>query len=354
MREEGITGFPLQEHKTPERITIFRFHAFGDLLITLPVVAGLRRLFPESTITFVTSDEYVHMLRALPMIDDVQGITTRGSKPVRLRSALGLQSDSPDLLLDLQRSRLSTLARRRLRPEAWSAFDRFAPKPAIERYLEAIRYAGITNIQPDFSIPLVKGLEEDTVQRFRLPSDERPLVCLNPAGCWPTKNWMPERYAELGKKMVREWNARILLLGTEHVRDGGRHISDTLGDDNVVDLVGQTTPIEAMALVRKLSLMVSDDSGLMHMAWVQGVPTFGIFGASRRVWSAPWGDHTLALGSEDLPCGACMSPTCAREDLHCLARVSVNEVMNLCTGFIERDRTQNIKDIRLKEIEGNR
>jgi ADP-heptose:LPS heptosyltransferase len=95
----------------------------------------------------------------------------------------------------------------------------------------------------------------------------------------------------------------------------------------VIDLVGRTTAAEALALVQGLDLMVSDDSGLMHLAWVSGVPTIGLFGASRSTWSRPMGPRSYTFASEDLECGACMSPACARGDLLCLTRVTVEEVM---------------------------
>ena len=64
----------------------------------------------------------------------------------------------------------------------------------------------------------------------------------------------------------------------------------------------------------------------MHLAWVQGVPTLAVFGSTRSAWSRPEGPRTDGFYSEDLSCGACMQPVCARGDLLCLARVSVDDV----------------------------
>ena len=334
MKAEGITGVPLRQGKSIDRIVVIRLHAFGDTIITLPALAALRRAFPNTTLEFITSEEYVDLFSAFPWIDHVHSVTTRSSRFQRFRSAITISSRKTDLLLDLQRSRQSGLIRRRIAPFAWVAFDRFAPKPALERYLEAINFSGIPSITPEFTIPLPQKTSENVLKRFMLPTDNRPLICLNPAGCWETKNWLPERYVLLGKRLISEWNARILLLGTETVEKNASVIHHQLGD-NVIDLVGKTTPLEAMVLVRSLQLMVSDDSGLMHVAWTNGIPTVGMFGASRRRWSRPYGSHTRSLGSEDLPCGACMSEVCSRNDRICLSRISVDEVMNLCTELLE-------------------
>jgi ADP-heptose:LPS heptosyltransferase len=82
-----------------------------------------------------------------------------------------------------------------------------------------------------------------------------------------------------------------------------------------------------MAVVAGAALMVSEDSGLMHLGWVQGVPAVALFGASRSVWSAPIAPGCSGFYSEDLPCGACLQPVCARGDLLCLSRVSVDDVL---------------------------
>jgi ADP-heptose:LPS heptosyltransferase len=102
-------------------------------------------------------------------------------------------------------------------------------------------------------------------------------------------------------------------------------LREALGS-RLLDFTGATTPGEALALVAQASLVVSEDSGLMHLAWVQGVPTLALFGSSRSAWSRPEGPGTGGFYSEDLSCGACMQPVCARGDLHCLTRVSVDDV----------------------------
>jgi ADP-heptose:LPS heptosyltransferase len=104
--------------------------------------------------------------------------------------------------------------------------------------------------------------------------------------------------------------------------------------EKLIDFSGQTSPGAALALVSLASLVVSDDSGLMHLGWVQGVPTVALFGASRSVWSRPEGSRSSGFYSEDLSCGACLQPVCARGDLHCLVRVTVEEVLSRCLPFV--------------------
>ncbi|KXK52386.1 MAG: Heptosyltransferase III [Chlorobi bacterium OLB7] len=128
-----------------------------------------------------------------------------------------------------------------------------------------------------------------------------------------------------------------MVMGTHHVRAGGGAIAAALGGD-AINLIGRTNIAEALAIVRQLQLMVSDDGGLMHLAWTNGIPTVALFGATRSAWSRPCGAHARWFGSEDLPCGACMNPTCARGDRHCLERISVQKVMETVKEIVPRDR----------------
>lgn len=335
MVAEGVVGTPLPRDVNPGRILVLRFHAFGDTIITLPVLAALRRRYPDSRIELVTSDEYASAFRCFPMLDGVHSVNARLSPsgklislPIRAGRIIG-RFGRPDLLIDLQRSRSSRLLARMLRPRYHSAFDRFAPDHALQRYLDGARAAGADLTGPVFDLPFDETIRLKTLKRFGLNNRDRPLVCLNPAGCWETKHWPFDRYIELGKMLVQEIGAKIVLIGTENVRSGAAAIAEALGED-VIDLTDRTTIPEAIAIVRELSLMVSDDSALMHVAWTAGIPTVAIFGASRSRWSSPVGPHTRSLGSEDLECGACMMPICTRGDRLCLVRVTAARVLELC------------------------
>jgi ADP-heptose:LPS heptosyltransferase len=96
-------------------------------------------------------------------------------------------------------------------------------------------------------------------------------------------------------------------------------ISTALGE-HCIDLTGRADQLEAFAIVGRARFVLSEDSGLMHMAWTQGTPTLALFSDSRRDWSAPQGSWSDCLDSSDLPCGPCGLPVCKFGDNRCLTR----------------------------------
>lgn len=324
-------GRRLPAGAVPARVLVIRLHAFGDTAITLPAIAALRDRLPGSRLEVLTDVQSAGVFSGRTDVDAVWTTDTRRGS-VALAAALWRLSRAlaaPPLaaVVDLQRSRWSVALTRKLAPPAWVAFDRFAPQSALTRYLDALAWIGFGALEARCESRLrraeVAVAGELLASAGRDPG--RPLVCLNPAGGWPTKRWPVERYLSLGMQMRRQgW--QLMLLGSRPAAAGLERLRGALAPE-VLDFVGRTTPAQAAALLGSTSLIISDDSGLMHLAWAQGVPTVAMFGASRAVWSRPEGRHSHVFASEDLACGACMRPECRRGDLWCLDRVSVDEVL---------------------------
>lgn len=335
---EGLVGRPLSSPASPARILLVRLQAFGDCVATLPVVGALRDRFPKARLDVVTGPGTATLYEARSDVDRVFVFDGGAPRVRRLLAAVAvtrsLGDPRVDVVLDLQRSRWSRLLTRLVRPRAWAAFDRFAPKTGLERYLEAAAWAGLGALEPVFEPRLAPTvLERARVLLSGAGRDPaRPLVCLNPAGGWITKQWPLDRYAELGRRFAMD-GAELVLLGDGAAASRVRELRDTLGVP-ALDLVGRTSPDIAMAVVALCALVVSDDSGLLHLAWTQGVPALALFGASRSAWSRPMGSSSAGFYSEDLACGACMQPECARKDVHCLMRVGVEDVHQRARALI--------------------
>ncbi len=335
---DGVIGVPLLPGEEPERVVVIRLHAFGDTAITFPALGAIRRRLPGVRLDVVTDVRSENLFAAHRDVSGVFAFDTWQSKGRKgaelLRIALALRFHRVPAVLDLQRNSWSRLLTRLLRPRAWAAFDRHAPRTALTRYLDAAEKLGLGRLSPVLEphgrVELIDEARARLADAGRDPS--RPLVCLNPAGGWETKQWPIDRYVELGRRLLGE-GCQIVALSASPVPERFVELRKGLGD-GLLDLTGRTSGSEALAIVSLASLAVSDDSGLMHLAWVQGVPTIGLFGASRSAWSRPEGPRSTGFYSEDLSCGACMQPVCGRSDLLCLVRVTVDDVFRTCLDLL--------------------
>lgn len=271
------------------------------------------------------------MVRPLTSFTNVYAITTSATRSERLKNGiltgLAMRSKQYDVVVDLQRNWQSRLIRRLARPPAWGEFDRFSPNAASKRVLDTFHRTGFTALTPQESLQL-KNEIQSKAKSLLLNEGwnlQTPLIVLNPAGFWQTRNWHLENYISLAKHWLEHERVSFLILGTERIADKAKHLKNALGD-SLLNLVNKTSLDEALAILHYASLIVSEDSGLMHMAWASGVPTIALFGSSNHIWAQPTGANTRIFHSGDLECGACMSPTCRFHDVHCLTRVSSENV----------------------------
>ncbi len=340
---ESQSYSPWQSTSPPERILVIRHHGVGDVAITLPACIALRNHLPHARIDFLTSASISSLLVALPTFNSVLKLEIPTYRIGRFSAAilrgLKLQKEKYDVVLDLQRNWMSRAIRRLSRPRAWAEFDRFAPKPAGERVLEVFQRAGFPEIKPQYRME-IKSNALERAKRLLIESGWNgadPLVVLNPAGLWTTRNWPLEKYIELARLWLAQSNVRFLLLGDSRMTEKAHFIKSQLGS-TIIDLVGKTSLGEALAILQFVQVVVSEDSGLMHMAWVSGVPTVALFGSSRHDWSRPLGSHSAVFHSGDLECGACMEPSCRFGDVHCLVRYRPEQVYEATSTLLAEMR----------------
>ncbi len=297
----------------------------GDVTITLPYAAALRRKLPGARLDFLTSEETAELPRQISDFDNVYAIG--GGRNRRLQHVAAathlprLLFNRYDVVADLQNSPLSRRITKLLRPAAWSHFDHFSPLPAGVRTQRCLEELNIGSVSPNFNLQSIGSVRATDRLREAGHTADAPLVVLNPAGFFESRNWPLDNYVEFAGlwQQLYSTKTQFLLVGLNRMGEKANFLQQRLGS-HCINLVGQTTAAEAFSLVGHASLVLSEDSGLMHMAWVSGMPTVALFGSSRSDWSRPLGEHSVCLDSSDLECGSCMLETCQFGDTRCLAR----------------------------------
>ena len=184
--------------------------------------------------------------------------------------------------------------------------------------------------------------ENESKRRFRYlfnnpavpqgQQDQPLFVGINPGGDRTNRRWVTERYAAVGDKIAATLNARILIFGGP----GEEHIAGRIQDkmtSEVVNLAGKLSINDLAYVISRLDLLITNDSGPMHIAAATRTPVVAIFGPEDPVLMKPYTSEDLyRVMSKPLPCRPCQQDHCARP--LCLDAISPEEVFNSCMELL--------------------
>lgn len=161
------------------------------------------------------------------------------------------------------------------------------------------------------------------LQRFKLSSD-RPIAVFCPgAEFGPAKRWPVQYFAELGQRLFEQGYA-IWLVGSPKDKEVADKIV-ALGNSHAINLCGTTDLSDALALIANANLVVSNDSGLMHIAAALDIPMLAIFGSSSPRFTPPLSAKAEVLRL-DLPCSPCFKRECPLGHFNCMMQLTPQEV----------------------------
>ena len=324
---------PVPSGYAPKNILVIRLHSVGDVALTFPYCSSLKKMFPDCNIDYLAREDISVLPASLNIFRQVfyinleplesRNIFNKLRKFYRtFKLASALKKIKYDVVIDLQNNRISRTIRKRINPVYFSEFDRFSAQPASVRTENTFKNAGL-NIAPLYKMELNARLlsKAKDILIYNGWDRSKQIFVLNPAGLWKTRNWQIENYVRLTSLISYNYKACFIMLGDKRMLEKANYITSYLTRD-LINLVDKTTLAEAFAIMQFATAAVSEDSGLMHMAWVSGIPTLTLLGSTRADWTTPAAPHTFTLNSSDLDCGNCMSPKCKYNDVHCLTRYS--------------------------------
>jgi 3-deoxy-D-manno-octulosonic-acid transferase/heptosyltransferase-1 len=333
-------------------ILIVKLSAIGDVVHTLPSLAALRKRYPDAHITWVIEEDAADIIEGHPCLDRII-ISRRKSWIMNLRrlhdvhKTIGeirsfitsLRERECDIAIDFHGLLKSAIlvflsgGRRRVGYDSMQELSGLflnekvyedMNKHAVDRYLDIARRLGARADTPEFHI----HIEEENQRRVEQllgknginPNDR--FIAINPLALWETKVWEDGKWAELCDRIIGELNLTVVFTGR---RDGGmvRRIQSLMRLPSV-DLTGRTTLRDLAYLYELAVLVVTTDTGPMHVAAAVGTPTVALFGPTDPARTGPYGTgHTVVR--TDLPCSPCFLKKC--ETRQCMEMISVEEVL---------------------------
>ncbi|HEX9710150.1 MAG TPA: lipopolysaccharide heptosyltransferase II, partial [Candidatus Thermoplasmatota archaeon] len=222
-------------------------------------------------------------------------------------------------------------------PERWGyatdgrgfLLTRRCPVPAEVRGESEVYYyrAMLAGVGLEVSASPDSSLRAPTAWRERartLLGEEGPWLGINPGASFGTaKRWIPERYAAVADRLAKRHGLRPVLVGGASERAVADRVSAAM-ETRALDLCGRTTLGELMGVLGELRLLLTNDSGPMHLAAALGTTTVAVFGSTDWRETCPQSDRAVMV-REDVPCAPCKLRDCPI-DHRCMTRISVERV----------------------------
>lgn len=346
------------------RILIIKPSSLGDVVHALPFLSSLRHRYPDRYIAWLVEEAAADLLLEHPLLDRVivsgrrrwgRAIRTPSRGPAALREMAALMAELRqgryDLVVDLQgllKSAVMVLcagAPFRVgladgREGSGRALTHVVPLPpgplhAVDRYLEAARFLGANPLAKAFVFPLRPddGARAEALLVEAGAGPDMPVIALNPQARWPTKLWGEEQFARVGEMLADRHGARIMIIGSSSDLPVARRVANRMNPAPFV-ATGRTDLKVLIALLKRIDLLVTVDSGPMHLAAAVGTPLVALFGPTDPRLIGPYGGDGVVL-RVPLPCSPCSKRRCRIEtDRLCMQSISVQEVVEAASAAL--------------------
>lgn len=353
----------------PGRIVVWQPGHMGDILHTVPMLRALRSAKPGAELVLITGPWNRDITERLSYIDRVLyhapcwDSYIRGNRRL-CRSARNewrfhkeIREGGVDVLIDCSSGSVPSLfSLLALQPRTWIGPD-VVPDglyPVQGKYLaqdydsgmyEARRLLnllvpldiGKDDAQPEFAVTSDDRMQAEAVLEGIEPGYDRPFAVIAPGAGWPGKQWMPERFAALGRQLIEQQKLDVFVIGTAAERGVSEMIAAAAGA-GAYSLAGKTSVGTLAALLERCRLFIGNDSGPYHLAVAVGVPALMLFGPGfPSKWSRD-DDRTKTIRHDvGCRCFPWHPASVCHNNQACMKAISVEEVYQAACDLMRRN-----------------
>jgi len=338
------------------RILIVNVNWVGDVLFSTPAIRAIRKRYPQAYIACMVVPRCREVLELNPYLDELliydeqKEYKGLGGK---LRLIAALKSRRFDMVFLFHRSLTRTLMvalsgiKERVgiyNPKrGFLLTKKVEPQKSgvhkVEQFLNIVKAKDIPPAGRNMELFISK--EDEAFAREYLNSQGikagKPIIVLNPGGNWNLKRWPAANFAKLGDKLADLFGAQIIITGAEKDVELGNAIAGMMKHRPAVTC-GKTTLRQLAAVMRRADLVISNDSGPMHIAVSQGVKTIALFGPTDPKATGPYGGGKYVVIQK--PPGkpeceiTCYNLRC--EDNSCMKAITIEDVIKAAETLLKR------------------
>ena len=350
----------------PKRILIRGTNWVGDAVMSIPAMREIRRSFPDSRISLLVRPWVRDIYSAAPFVDEIIEYDKSGAHRgcTGLRRLIGdLRERRFDAAFLLQNAFEAAFIAWCARIPARIGYARDGRSlflthacdidPEVRKVHQAYYYLGIlsgigllparswngkgTPLSIEIGIREPDQISAAAMLKANGIREGEPVVGMNPGAYYgEAKRWFPERYAAVGDRIAEQYGARILLFGSQNDLRTTQEVASRMKHPAIV-LAGRTTLGELMGLIRKCDLLITNDSGPMHLAAALNVHQLAIFGSTSEVATGPLSPNALVI-KYPVSCNPCFLRKCPT-DFRCMTGITVEMVVAAAREIIGKKLT---------------
>lgn len=340
--------------RSVKRILVLRFSSIGDIVLTTPVLRCVKRKYPDAELHFFTKRAFAGILEADPHVDVVHTLHDDLQENIATLKALDL-----DVIIDLHNNLRTLRVKRALGVKRTYSFpklniakwlyvnlkwDLMPPTSIVERYFKAVAALDVVNdgMGLDFFIPEDKETSKDDIPMGHWMGYAACVI----GGSFATKRFPEHKW----KALLKQVNYPIILLGGPEDTGLGDAIAAT-DPDKIYNACGKFSLMESADLVRKSKVVISNDTGLMHIAaafqkpmislWGNTTPELGMFpyyGANNlKDTISPKFTIAEVQGLSCRPCSKIGHNACPRGHFKCMQDIDEQLIINDLDDFWRRE-----------------
>ena len=332
---------------TSQRILLIRLSSLGDIVLTTPVIRAVRAHFPEAYIAMLVGKQSADVLRENPHLDEIitfDRLAKDKNTGEMVRTLRTLRERKFTLAIDLQR---------KFRTEMLMYFSGAAErvgkghlctlrvpehgnKHATTHYFDLLHAVGIPTADGELEMFLAESERAAATKRFDTAGITRTglKVGLFPGAGWKLREWMPERFAAIGDKLVQHFNANVLIFGGRQESALVHAVADLMAVP-AARFPGNLQIRELAACIEKCDLFLTNDTGPMHIAAAVGTRTVALFGPGNHIRFQPLGALHQTI-RHAVPCSPCKQFTDTCKDNICMKKITVDEVWDSVSAALAK------------------
>jgi heptosyltransferase-2 len=335
--------------KNLEKILIRGPNWVGDAVLAIPAMKAIRARFPDTEITLLVRPWVAGLFTSAPFVDKVWSETkpsgladwiriTRDIRHRRFDLGLLLPNSFESALMMFiggvpQRIGYATDGRQWMLTNAVTTVSE--RRHQVHYYLDLAKVLSATADRPSIEIAATSG-GRDTARRLLAAEGiprTAPFLVLNPGAAYGSaKRWHEDRFANVADNLAGELGLHVAIIGSEAERAIANQICERMTSATAV-LSGKTSLETLIGVLAESSLMITNDSGPMHLAAALGVPTVAIFGSTDERVTGPYGPRTRIV-KQKVECSPCLLRECPI-DHRCMERIRVDDVCRAARELVQ-------------------